>query len=153
LDANDALSRTIDLGAFELRGLAAEADGHFAALLWAKGTASDCADITASGHIYVKRYDFTGKELFTTELTNPGNDQNCPTDFGIGESRLEFGNGKYGAYYHVHSKTGHEGDTLKYVDLTGAATTTWAWGCSHSMSNVLRFHPKDMKFLPACVTD
>ena len=71
-------------------------------------------------------------------------------------SRIEeagFGNGKYGAYYHVHSKSGHEGDTLKYLDLTGTTTTRWSWGCSHSMSNLLRFHPTDNAFMPACVTD
>jgi hypothetical protein len=153
LDANDAFVRTIDLGAFQCRGIAAEPDGHFAALLWAPGTASDCNDITANGRIYVKRFDLMGTAGFVTELTNPGTDANCPTDWGIGESRMEFGGGKYGAYYHVHSKSGHEGDTLKYVDLMGAATTTWPWGCSHSMSNVLRWNGADMKFMPACVTD
>ena len=67
---------------------------------------------------------------------------------------MDFGNGQYGAYYHVHSISGHEGDTLKYVDMTaGTQTTTWTWGCSHSMSNLLRFNPSDTKFMPACVTD
>jgi hypothetical protein len=66
---------------------------------------------------------------------------------------MEFGGGKYGAYYHVHSSSGHEGDTLKFVDLTGMQTTQWSWGCSHSMNNVLRWNAADMKFMPACVTD
>jgi hypothetical protein len=53
----------------------------------------------------------------------------------------------------VHSQSGHEGDTLKYVDLTGKQSTTWTWGCSHSMSNLLRYNGDDKKFMPACVTD
>jgi hypothetical protein len=147
LDPNDKLAATIDLGAtLELRGLAAEPDGHFAALLWNGAT----------DQIWVKRYDLTGKELFATELTNKKNDvlDNTPTDFGIGESRLEYGGGKYGAYYHVHSMSGHEGDTLKYVAAdTGVESTTWAWGCSHSMSNLLTFNPISNAFLASCVTD
>ncbi len=142
LDASDALVETIDLGAgLECRGLAAEPDGHFAALLWNGET----------DQIWVKRYDLAGAEQFSTELTNA---ENHPTDFGIGESRLEFGDGKYGAYYHVHSDSGHEGDTLKYVTAaTGAEDTEWAWGCSHSMSNLLTYSEAANSFLPTCVTD
>ncbi|MFZ5890533.1 MAG: hypothetical protein ACOY0T_05635 [Myxococcota bacterium] len=142
LDANDQLKDVLDLGAgLECRGLAAEPDGHFAALLW-NGT-----DDT----IFVRRFDSAGMMGFSTPLVNP---DNKPTDFGIGESRLEYGGGKYGAYYHVHSDSGHEGDTLKYVAAaTGAETTTWNWGCSHSMSNLLTFNPASSTFLPTCVTD
>jgi hypothetical protein len=153
LDPEDKLVRTLDLGPFECRGLAAEPDGHFAALLWVNGAASDCVDPTKNGRIYVKRYDMTGAPSWSTELVNPGSDPNCPTDWSIGESRLEFGGGKYGAYYHVHSQSGHEGDTLKYLDLSGSATTQWDWGCSHSMSNALRFNPSEKNFVPVCVTD
>jgi hypothetical protein len=134
--------------------VAAEPDGHFAALLWAASTTKDCADPTVNGHIYVSRFDVAGTPGWSTELTNTtGSDINCPTDFGLGESRMEFGGGSYGAYYHVHSQSGHEGDTLKYVDLTGKQSTTWTWGCSHSMSNLLRYNGGDKKFMPACVTD
>jgi hypothetical protein len=156
LDANDQLVTTHDLGAYECRGLAAEPDGHFAALLWAPGTATDCNDYTQNGRIYVTRYDSAGTAGWTTELTNTstsGLGPNCPTAWGIGESRMDFGGGRYGAYYHVHSQSGHEGDTLKYLDLTGVENTTWSWGCSHSMSNLLRFNPTDAAFMPACVTD
>jgi hypothetical protein len=144
LDANDNLIDTLELGAFELRGLAAEPDGHFGALLWDG----------ASDQIFVNRYDTAGAEQFSTELTNSDNN---PTDFGIGESRLEFGAGEYGAYYHVHSDDGHEGDTLKYVEAaTGMEDTEWSWGCSHSMSNLLSFNSAEASregFLPVCVTD
>ncbi len=156
LDASDKLVTTYNLGAYECRGLAAEPDGHFAALLWAPGTATDCNDYTVNGRIYVKRFDIAGNAGWTTELTNTstsGTGPNCPTDFTLGESRMDFGNGKYGVYYHVHSQSGHEGDTLKTVDTAGTAATTWAWGCSHSMSNLLRFNPASSNFMPACVTD
>jgi hypothetical protein len=147
LDAMDKPVATYDLGAMlELRGLAAEPDGHFAALLW-NGT---------TDQIWVKRYDLMGKELFSTELVNKKNDaiDNSPTDFSIGEARMEYGAGKYGAYYHVHSMSGHEGDTLKFVAAdTGAEMTTWAWGCSHSMSNLLTFNAMSNNFLASCVTD
>jgi hypothetical protein len=141
LDANDQLLETYALASgFELRGLAAEPDGHFGALLWDN----------AADSIFVVRYDLSGAEIWTTELSNSDNN---PTDFGIGDSRLEFGDGKYGAYYHVHSDSGHEGDTLKWVTTAGVESTGWTWGCSHSMSNLLRFNPSTTKFLPACVTD
>jgi hypothetical protein len=154
LDASDRLVTAFDLGAYECRGLAAEPDGHFAALLWAASKTVDCADPTVNGHIYVSRFDATGAAGWSTELTNTsGSDINCPTDFGLGESRMEFGGSTYGAYYHVHSQSGHEGDTLKYVDLTGKSSTTWTWGCSHSMSNLLRYNANDKKFAPVCATD
>jgi hypothetical protein len=157
LDANDQLVRTLSLGAYECRGMAAEPDGHFAALLWeppTNGTA--CSDYTQSGRIYLNRYDLTGTQSWSTELFNNGTGStglNCPTEWGIGEARVEYGNGSYGAYYHVHSSSGHEGDTLKYVNLSGTQSTTWAWGCSHSMSNLLRYSSAATRFMPACVTD
>lgn len=142
LDAGDEVQATYDLGSYELRGLAAEPDGHFGALLWDDG----------SDRIYVGRYDFAGTTTWPLEeLTNASN---TPDDFGIGDSRLEFGGGEYGAYYHVHSDSGHEGDTLKWVDAaTGTESTGWSWGCSHSMSAVLRYNASDGAFMPACVTD
>jgi hypothetical protein len=141
-DAADKFVKTMTLAADrELRGLAAEPDGHFAALLW-----DDAGD-----RIYVGRFDAAGAAGFDTELKNS---DNHPNAFDIGDSRLEFGGGKYGAYYHVHSDSGHEGDTLKWISAdAGAETTGWGWGCSHSMSAVLRFHPTLATFLPACVTD
>ena len=142
LDPSDRMAAAIDLGAgLECRGIAAEPDGHFAALLWDGAT----------DRIYVRRFDLAGTQNWSTELTNA---DNHPTDFGIGESRLEFGGDRYGAYYHVHSDSGHEGDTLKFTNAaTGAQTTQWSWGCSHSMSDLLSYHPQAASFLPVCVTD
>jgi hypothetical protein len=152
LDANDQLVTTYDLGAFILRGLATEGDGHFGALLWDyKGNDS------AMNQMVVRRYDKDANQMFSTALDNS---QVGPTDFGIGESRLEYGVGKYSAYYHVHGTNpgyfayGHEGDQLIHVNsTTGAATNGWTWGCSHSMSELLRFSPAAGITLPVCATD
>jgi hypothetical protein len=70
LDAGDNLVGNADLGAFECRGLAAESDGHYAALLWAQGTATDCTDFTANGRMYVKRYAADGTASWSTELVD-----------------------------------------------------------------------------------
>ncbi|HVJ19861.1 MAG TPA: hypothetical protein VM686_30805, partial [Polyangiaceae bacterium] len=143
LDANDVLvGAVLDIGpGLECRGVAGGPDGQFAALLW-----DDAAD-----KIFVRSFDLSGAPGFDTELVNA---DNTPDDFGIGESRFEYGAGRYGAYYHVHSTSGHEGDSLKWVDATsGMEDTEWAWGCSHSMSNALRYHPTLDQFTSSCVTD
>jgi hypothetical protein len=146
LDASDQLVTTYDLGDYVLRGLAAEPDGHWAALLW---------DQTQSpAELHVQRFDATGAPGWSAALVDA---LAAPTDFGIGESRLEYGDGQYGAYYHVHGisgfANGHEGDQLEWVDAaSGAVSNGWSWGCSHSMSELLR-HDDAGGFLPACVTD
>lgn len=142
LDRDDKLVSTYDLGAFTLRGLAAEPDGHFAALLW-----------DGQQTLYVKRFDAGGTAGWMASLDDP---LAVPDDFNIGESRFTYGGGKYGAYYHVHGisdfANGHEGDQLKWINAsTGAVTTQWQWGCSHSMSELLGYD--GTKFLAACVTD
>jgi hypothetical protein len=147
LDANDQLVSTYDIGAFVLRGLAVEPDGHFGALLW------DSASTTKT--IKLTRFDANGGTPRDSPLTDT---IWSPTDFGIGESRLEFGDGKYGAYFHVHGVSGtyngHEGDSMKWIDAaSGTVTNGWSWGCSHSMSDLLRYEPTSKKFLSACVTD
>lgn len=148
LNADDTLDAVIVSEAgFECRGLAAGDGGTFGVLLWNdEGNADPPLDT-----ISIRRYGADGMALGTTELVN---DDNHPTAFDIGEARLEFGEGRYGAYYHVHSLSGHEGDTLKWVDATsGAETTGWDWGCSHSMSNLLRYNTVVGEFMNACVTD
>lgn len=142
ISADDTLVDTWTVGAgYECRGLAAEPDGKFAALLF-----DDAAD-----EIHFQHFGADGTPDWKTILVNANND---PTEFGIGDSRAEYGNGTYGAYYHVHSNDGHEGDTLKWADAaSGAETTGWGWGCSHSMSNLLRYNDATTDFMPACVTD
>src|SRR5207245_1007306 len=79
LDAGDQLVTTYDLGPYTLRGLAAEPDGHFAALLWDESTNPKSLKII--------RYASNGTAGTTATL--PTNNAS-PTDFSIGESRLEY---------------------------------------------------------------
>jgi hypothetical protein len=148
LSAQDQLEQElVTESGVECRGLAAGEDGAFAALLW---NDEDNAE-PPTDTIAVHRYAADGAPLGQTELVN---DDNHPTDFGLGESRLEYGDGRYGAYYHVHSLSGHEGDSFKWVDAaSGAETTRWDWGCSHSMSNTLTYNASVGDFMSACVTD
>jgi hypothetical protein len=148
LNADDTLDVALVTEAgFECRGLAATPTGEFGVLLWNDENDAD-PPVDA---IELHRYSADGTAVGSTPLVN---DDNHPTDFGIGESRVDYGDGRYGAYYHVHSLSGHEGDTLKYVDAaSGAEDTEWDWGCSHSMSNVLRYNEGAGDFLSACVTD
>ena len=141
LDADGGLVTALKVaGDQQLRGLAAESNGYFGVL----GFDPD------SERIFVHRMHLTGAASWTTELTNA---TNHPDDFTIGDSRLSYGGGRYGAYYHTHSDDGHEGDTLKWVDISGAESTEWTWGCSHSMSNLLRYNDALGDTLSACVTD
>lgn len=149
LSAQDQLVTTYDLGAFTLRGLAAEPDGHFAALLWDQ--------TTNPPSLHVTRFTATGMAGWTTAIDSSNV---APSDYSIGESRFEYGAGKYGVYTHVHGTNpsyfayGHEGDQLVWLDATtGAATNGWTWGCSHSMSEALRFDTAANLTLPVCVTD
>jgi hypothetical protein len=151
LNAQDQLVTTYDLGTFVMRGLAAEADGHFGALLWEKKTTA------STNQMHVRRYTSAGVQVFSTPIAN---NQVAPDDMNIGESRLEYGNGKYGAYFHVHGVDptyfayGHEGDQYQTTDATtGTATNVWTWGCSHSTSELLRYSPAANLTLPVCVTD
>jgi hypothetical protein len=147
LDAQDQLITTYDLGPYILRGLAAEPDGSFAALLW--DTQPDPASL------HVQHFADDGTPGWSASLDD---DLAMPDDFGIGESRLEYGDGRYGAYFHVHGISGfakgHEGDAFHWVDAaSGAHTVGWDWGCSHSMSELIRYNPANSEFLSACVTD
>jgi hypothetical protein len=148
LNAQDQLdTELVTQPGYECRGLAAGEGGAFAVLLWNDEEDAD----PPTDVIAVHRYAADGSPVGQTELVN---EDNHPTDFGIGESRLEYGDGRYGAYYHVHSLSGHEGDTMKWVDAaSGAEDTGWDWGCSHSMSNTLTFNPSVGDFMSSCVTD
>lgn len=85
--------------------------------------------------MYVRKVSSVGAQVWQVEIQNRVVNYslvNLPTDFHIGDSRMEYGGGKYEVYYHVHSDTGHEGDTAHTVTDAGVNATLWAWGCSHS---------------------
>ncbi|ELP83584.1 hypothetical protein EIN_077390 [Entamoeba invadens IP1] len=62
--------------------------------------------------------------------------------YGIGDSRVNYGDEKFHIYTHVHSdptedsKQGHEGDALFIVTDNGEVEKVWPWGCSHMMSGL-----------------
>jgi len=77
---------------------------------------------------------------------------------GIGDSRLTFGNDRYAAYFAVYGDSGwvegHNGDQLTYVNSAGVIQSGgWDWGCSHSMAELISYHPTLAKFAPICASD
>jgi len=145
------LKKTVTISGRQVRGLAALNDTSFGVLAWVYSSTA------TSTKMYVQKWtkmsaSGTPTKSFEKELTNT---DSHPTDFEIGDSRLEIdANGDFYAYYHVHSTDGHEGDTYFSVNSkSGKVTRIWAWGCSHSMSNLLSYHPVLNKTVSICVTD
>jgi len=146
------LEKTVDLENRRVRGLAALNDTSFGVLAWNYTTP------TNQSKIYVQKWTAMNKAgqpsmQFETLLADSFGSH--PNKFDIGDSRMEAdANGNFYAYYHVHSSSGHEGDTYYRVNsVTGKATNLWFWGCSHSMSNLLSYHPVLNDTLAVCVTD
>jgi len=49
---------------------------------------------------------------------------------------------------------GHEGDQLTYVSDNGTVQSGgWEWGCSHSMAELISYHPALAEFAPICSSD
>ncbi|HFD39501.1 MAG TPA: hypothetical protein ENJ31_06595, partial [Anaerolineae bacterium] len=144
VSADGRLTQTYDYAARSLRGLVAHDDGGFAVLLWDAG-----AKI-----MWLSRYDAAGSQVWTANIDG------ALTSFNpnIGDSRLAYGNGLYAAYFAVHGDSGwpagHEGDQLTYVDNNGVVQSGgWEWGCSHSMAELVSYHPTLGKFAPVCSSD
>jgi len=148
------LKKTLDIKNRIVRGIAALPDTSFGVLAWKDDDDEDKTQMFVQGWTAMSGEP---SMMFETELKNLDGDtlDNRPTDFGIGESRMSVDAGdNYYVYYHVHSLSGHEGDTYFSVNTkTGTAKRIWRWGCSHSMSNLLSFHPSTNKTLSLCVTD
>lgn len=150
--AGYALARDVTIAGRQLRGLAAADDTSFAVLGWVQaGTRGDASKMYVQKWTAAEGTDAAPSRVWETELVAG---TNYPSDFGIGDSRMNYGAGEYRAYYHVHSQSGHEGDAYFRVDAaSGAATAVWTWGCSHSMSNLLSHHPVLNATVSLCVTD
>ncbi len=142
--AGGSLDQTYDYAAKSLRGLVAHDDGSFAILLWDPG-----AKI-----MWLSRRSATGGETWTTNIDGDMTSFNP----NIGDSRLAYGDGTYAAYFAVHGDSGwpagHEGDQLTYVDDSGVIQSGgWDWGCSHSMAELVSYHPTFDAFAPTCSSD
>lgn len=143
LTADRRLGETWNYPARTVRGLVAHDDGSCAALLSDTG-----------GRMWLVKLNANGSQAWATDIK----DALTHFDAGIGDSRLAYGNGMYGAYFAVHGDSGwvegHNGDQLTYVDANGRVQSGgWGWGCSHSMAALIDFHPALAKFMPVCSSD
>jgi hypothetical protein len=133
------IEKTFDFPAEPVRGLVAHDDGTFAVLLWNRNGTTDYTDDFT--RLSKRRAD--GIQLWTVTVTTADYVPN-PAAFEIGDSRLAYAGGVYGAYLSVHSSGGHEGDRYQRVSDTGAVLTGgWGWGLSHSMAGVIAPHPEN----------
>jgi len=144
LSSSGSLHQTYHYSGRSVRGLAAHEDGKFAVLLW---------DSSAKIMWLAKR-NADGSEVWTTNIDGSSTSFNP----GIGDSRLAYGNNLYAAYFAVHGDSGgfkgHEGDQLTYVNSNGVVQSGgWDWGCSHSMAELVSYHPALGKFAPVCSSD
>jgi hypothetical protein len=138
------LDQTYDFPARSVRGLVAHDDDKFAVLLWDP----------VSKIMHLSKRNTNGSEVWTTNIDGSLTSFNP----GIGDSRLTYGNDLYAAYFAVHGDTGwpqgHEGDQLTYVSSDGTIQSGgWEWGCSHSMAELISYHPTLNKFVPVCSSD
>ena len=146
---NAGLEQTFDFPARSVRGLVAHTDGKFAVLLWS----------SSPKIMWLSRRNADGSEIWMTNINRIDNDGSAATfNPGIGDSRLTYGNGLYSAYFAVHGDSGwpagHEGDQLTYVNSSGIIQPGgWFWGCSHSMAELVSYHPTLSQFMPVCSSD
>jgi hypothetical protein len=144
LGANGSLEQTFDFPGLSLHGLAVHADGKFAVLLWNPITSA----------MWLSKRNANGSLIWETNIKGPLTVFNP----NIGDGRLTYGNGTYAAYFAVHGVSGwvqgHEGDQLTYVNDSGVIQAGgWEWGCSHSMAELVSFHPSLNQFMPVCASD
>lgn len=142
--SGEVVEQTFDFEGLSVRGLTAHQDDSFAVLLWDKED-----DI-----MYLSKRGSDGGEIWTTNL----NSSIAVADFAAGDGRLTYGNGLYGAYFTVYGVsggvTGHHGDQLTYVTDDGVKQPGgWNFGCSHSMAELISYHPGLDQFLPVCSSD
>lgn len=142
--SGNAIERTFDFPAEPVRGLVVHSDGAFAVLLWHPD----------SDVIYLSKRKANGDAIWTTNL----NSTIAVADFWLGDSRLAYGNGLYIAYFTVRGvvggSTGHYGDQLTYVDDGGHIQPGgWDWGCSHSLAQLVGYHPDLDQFMSICSSD
>ncbi|GAB4541609.1 MAG: hypothetical protein Kow0063_32620 [Anaerolineae bacterium] len=142
--SGSTIQHTFDYPGRSVRGLAAHTDGSFAILLW-----DDAADV-----MWLSRRNAGGGQVWATNI----NTTIAVADFWLGDGRLAYGDDRYAAYFTVKGVsggfTGHYGDQLTYVDEDGNKLAGgYDWGCSHSMAQLVRYHPGLAEFAPVCASD
>ncbi len=144
ISSGGSIEQTFDFPAQSVRGMTAHDDGKFAILLWSSGSKT----------MWLSKREANGNEIWKTNI----NGSLTNFDSGIGDSRLTYGNGLYAAYFAVYGISGwvqgHNGDQLTYVNSNGNIQSGgWDWGCSHSMAELVSYHPVLSKFIPVCSSD
>jgi FlgD Ig-like domain len=139
---------TFDFPDEPVRGLVAHSNGTFAVLLWNRGGAGFQDD-----YVRLSKRNANGSQIWSLAVTTSEYTPN-PAQFNIGDSRLAYANGVYGAYLSVHSTEGHEGDRYQRVSDSGVLLSGgWGWGLSHSMAGVIAAHPENGTLHTAGVSD
>ena len=144
LSSSGSVEQTHNYPDRSVRGLVAHQDNKFAILLYDE----------ASQIMWLAKRNADGSEAWTTNIDGSTTHFNP----GIGDSRLAYGNNLYAAYFAVHGDSdwmeGHEGDQLTYVSSSGLVQSGgWVWGCSHSMAELISYHPTLNMFVPVCSSD
>jgi len=126
----------------KIRGLVAHGDGSYAVLLQDGVT------------LFLSKRSADGTQLWITNL----NSTLAENSSSAGDHRLAYGDGFYAAYWSVHGISGgfegHEGDQLTFVNDSGIIQPGgWNWGCSHSMAQLVGYHPGDQEFTAFCSSD
>ncbi len=139
-----SVEQTTNFAGQEIRGLVAHSDGKFGVLLWTPSTQI----------MWVSKRNADGSPVWSTNI----NSTIAAAEFWLGDGRLTYGNGLYGAYFTVKGTsggfTGHYGDQLSYVNDSGIKQASgWDWGCSHSLAQSLSYHPTLNQFAPVCSSD
>ena len=137
-----SITTTFNFAGRPVRGLVGHDDGSFAVLLWDRGGSAAEDDI-----MWLSRRSATGAEQWAVRVTSASS---IPSEAGgtpVGDSRLAHGGGVYGAYLSVHgisgSTAGHEGEEYRRITDSGAAAGGgWTWGLSHSMAQLIAWHPQ-----------
>jgi hypothetical protein len=138
------ITRTDNFAGLSVHGLVVHSTGNYAVLLWNPSTNT----------MWLSSRYANGNEIWKTNL----NSSIAHADFDVGDSRLAYGNGLYAAYFTVYGVsggfTGHNGDQLSYINDNGTIQSGgWSWGCSHSMAELIGYHPDLQKFIPVCSSD
>lgn len=124
-------------------------------------TESDVALLVARAPDFMTfvRLDRVGTELGRADLVGGGDhlvqDVEWFGEFAQTGRFVAVGDGTFAAYHALHRRwpdgIGHQGDTLRLLDGSGAPLGGWGWGCSHSMDQRLATGPNGL--VPICISD
>jgi hypothetical protein len=168
LVSGGTIQQTFNFTATPVRGLVVHPDNSFAVLLL-NFAAPPTPPAVPQNFMTLSLLTASGTTQWTTSLANstapigtvPGAFPNPPTfgGQGIGDSRLGYGGGMYGAYFSVFANpdstgTSHDGDQYTLVNNSGVIQTGgWNWGLSHSLAELIDYQPNLARLTALGVTD